>query len=267
MGVDPNLSEQEFTKQAYQKYLKAYLRCVKGVDDNVGRLLAWLEASGNDKNTIVIYTSDQGMMLGEHDYIDKRWIFDESIQMPFIVRSPKAKAKANGLQSDMIINNTDFAPLILDLAGIPVPSFMQGYSFADALDGIAIPNWRTATYYRYWTHRAYHDVPAHLGIRSKEFKLVLYYGENFMTEPSPYYDKKWLHKKGKANNSISTPVAWELYDLTKDPQELNNVYGKEEYKDIANKLKEELRIQRKRYNETDTNFPHLAKIIEDNWHN
>ncbi|ABG39323.1 sulfatase [Paraglaciecola sp. T6c] len=263
LGVDPNLSEEEFTRQAYQKYLKAYLRCVKGVDDNVARLIQTLRDTGQYKNTIIIYTSDQGMMLGEHDLQDKRWIFDESIRMPLIVKHPDASE--TGIQSDLLINNTDFAPFILDLANISTPKYMHGKSFKTALFSQPPEQWRTASYYRYWTHRAYHDVPAHFGVRSKEYKLVFYYGTNHMDSPYPFYDKAWLNKTGRSNNTIDTPVAWELYDLKNDPSEQNNVYYDPRYSSVIASLKSELQEQRAMYGETDAKYPHIQRIIDRHW--
>ncbi len=264
MGVDPNLDEPAFTKASYQVFLKAYLRCVKGVDDNIARLLDTLKELGLYENTIVIYTSDQGMMLGEHDLQDKRWIHDPSIQMPFIVHHPDLVSP--GRQSNLLINNTDFAPFILDLANIETPDFMHGRSFKAEVENKELKDWRTATYYRYWTHRAYHDVPAHFGVRTTQYKLVFYYGTNHMLEPFPFYDKKWLNKTGKANNAINTPVAWEFYDLQSDPDELDNRYHDLKYKDIIDDLKQEILRQRALYNETDKRYPHIQKIIDKHWH-
>jgi len=263
LGVAPNLNEEEFTRQAYQKYLKAYLRCVKGVDDNVARLIQTLKDAGQYENTIIIYTSDQGMMLGEHDLQDKRWIYDESIRMPFIVKHPDAVAA--GVKSDLLINNTDFAPFILDLANINAPEYMHGKSFKSALFGQPPEQWRTASYYRYWTHRAYHDVPAHFGVRSKDYKLVFYYGTNHMDTPYPFYDKAWIAKTGHANNAIDTPVAWEFYDLKNDPKEQNNVYQDSRYASVISALKSELLKQRAKYGETDKKYPRIQKIIDQHW--
>jgi len=263
LGVDPALPEKEFTRKSYQKYLKAYLRCVKGVDDNFARLIQALKDNGEYNSTIIIYTSDQGMMLGEHDFQDKRWMYEESIKMPFLIRDPRMSESDK--QNNMIINNTDFAPLILDLVGIDVPTFMHGRSFASALNGIQPKNWRTASYYRYWTHRAYHDVPAHLGVRSKDYKLIFYYGANYKTEPRPFYDRKWVARTGLNNNAINTPAAWELYDLRNDPSEQNNVYSDARYAQVVDDLKAEMKRQRAQYNETDVNYPHLQKIIDTHW--
>jgi len=130
---DPKLS----THLAYQKYLKDYLRCVKGVDDNLGKLFDYLKKEGLWENTVIIYTGDQGMMLGEHDYIDKRWMYDESMRMPFIV----------------------YAPTMIELAGGSTPNYMQGKSFINTLRGKQEKDWRKATYYRYWMHIIHHYVP------------------------------------------------------------------------------------------------------------
>ena len=132
MNIDPKIPDPEYKKLAYQEYLKRYLRCVKGVDDNVKRLFDYLEKEDLMDNTIIIYTGDQGFMLGEHDYIDKRWMYEESMRMPFLVRYPKT-IKA-GTRTNAIINNTDFAPTIIDLAGGKTPEYMQGSSFKEVLE-------------------------------------------------------------------------------------------------------------------------------------
>ena len=134
------------THLAYQKYLKDYLRCVKGVDDNLGRLFDYLKKNGLWENTVIIYTGDQGMMLGEHDLIDKRWMYDEAMRMPFIVHYPKMIK--DGSRTDLLINNTDYAPTMIELAGGKTPDYMQGRSFINTLKGKEETNWRTSTYYR-----------------------------------------------------------------------------------------------------------------------
>ncbi|MBT3274838.1 MAG: sulfatase, partial [Spirochaetales bacterium] len=200
LGVDEDLPEPEHGKLAYQIYLKRYLRCVKGIDDNIQRLIDFLEATGELENTIIIYTSDQGFLLGEHDLIDKRWMYEESLRMPFIVCSPGMPKSES--TNDWLINNTDFAPTILELAGAhETPEYMQGLSFAGALKGEAKPDdWRRVTYYRYWMHMA-HDlrVPAHFGIRDDRYKLIFFYGCN---------------PDGEGER---TPAAWEFYDCGHDP--------------------------------------------------
>ena len=263
MGVSQDLDDTAYTKESYQRYLKAYLRCVKGVDDNIARVITELKKMGEWDNTVIIYTADQGFMLGEHDFIDKRWMYDESMRMPFIVRYP-GKEKAPG-KSDLLINNTDFAPFIIDIAGGKIPAQMQGKSFASVLDGKTPKNWRTATYYRYWMHRAHHDVPAHFGIRDERYKLILFYGVHYEENAPEFYDRKFVQGGGENRVAVSTPAAWELYDLKNDPNELNNVYGDKKYADVVVKLKKELIRQRKLYNETDKNYPHIDKVVKAAW--
>ena len=246
LRVDPNLPEPEHGKLAYQKYLKRYLRCVKGVDDNVKRLVDYLKNTGELDNTIIMYTGDQGFFLGEHDFIDKRWMYEESMRMPFIVHYPKmVKAEST---NGWLINNTDFAPTILDLAGVATPNYMQGRSFAPALKGEKKPgDWRKVTYYRYWMHMASSlRVPAHFGIRSERYKLIFFYGCNV---------------RGQGN----TPAAWEFYDLETDPHEMKNEYSNPEYRKIIADMKVELKKTRKELGETDEQYPAIQKIIDANW--
>jgi N-acetylglucosamine-6-sulfatase len=249
MFVDPDLSDREYTRTAYQRYLKKYLRCVRGVDDNVGRLLAHLKQTGELDNTVIIYTSDQGFMLGEHDYIDKRWMYDESMRMPFLVRYP-GFVKA-GSRSDALINNTDFAPTILDLTGSNPPSAMQGRTFVPVLRGAEPAGWRTATYYRYWMHMAHHDNPAHYGIRSKTHKLIFFYGLPL-----------------DAAGALKTPTrpGWELYDLRKDPMETTNLYGRPEYAAITESLKSELLKIKQEIGDTDERYPEFMELRRKHFH-
>lgn len=234
MFVDPKLPDAEYQRVAYQRYLKKYLRCVRGVDDNVARLLAYLKQSGELDNTVVVYTSDQGFMLGEHDYIDKRWMYEESLRVPFLVRYPGA-VKA-GTKVDAIINNTDFAPTLLDFAGVKTPESMQGRSFKSMLEGEPTPtDWRTATYYRYWMHMTHHDNPAHLGIRTKDYKLIYFYGDPLDAEGA-------LKRK--------TPPHWELYDLKADPHEMANRINDPNYADVVKTLKAELVAVQKQVGDT-----------------
>jgi len=243
LGIDPGLKEPEYTKAVYQKYLKRYLRCVKGVDDNVKRLIDFLREAGELDNTVIIYTGDQGFFLGEHDLMDKRWIYEESMRMPFIVHYPKV-VKA-GSTNDWLINNTDFAPTILAIAGLDAPDQMQGRTFASALRGDSRPaDWRTATYYRYWMHMAHNlRVPAHFGIRTERYKLIFFYG------CTPTGGQK-------------TPAAWELYDLQTDPSEMQNQYANPEYAEVVTSLKRQLWKTRSALNETDRNYPQVQAIID-----
>lgn len=267
MEVDQSLSDSEYTHQSYQRYLKRYLRTVKGVDDNLKRLLDHLKAIGEYDNTVIIYTGDQGMMLGEHDLIDKRWMYEPSLRMPFIVRHPQ---KANAPKvNDAIINNTDFAPMMLELAGVETPDYMHGMSFAKVFDNEPLENWRSATYYRYWMHRAHHDVPSHFGVRSKEHKLIFFYGEHYDNAPQQsdvnYAGRNWSRKDGVVPSKTATPAGWEFYDLGNDPEEVNNRYNDPQYKEVIAKLKAEMRKQRQAYGETDVSYPHIQKIIDKHW--
>ncbi|MGC6424882.1 MAG: sulfatase [Lentimonas sp.] len=260
---DDSLSFKEKKSQSYQTYLKDYLRCVKGVDDNLGRLFDYLKAEGLWDNTVIIYTGDQGFMLGAHDLIDKRWMYEESMQMPFIVRHPYSSAK--GERSDLLINNTDFAPTMIQLAGGIVPEYMQGRSFQNTLLGLSEKNWRTATYYRYWMHMIHHWVPAHFGIRTDDYKLIFYYGKNHRDE-SEWRDFYWGAETSEYNGYLGeTPVAWEFYDLKNDPQEMRNQYDNPEFAGVVKELKKQLFEEREALGETDENFPELQKIIEANW--
>ncbi|MEO0795173.1 MAG: sulfatase [Verrucomicrobiota bacterium] len=253
------LSDKERTHLTYQLYLKKYLRCVKGIDDNLQRLLNYLQQNDLMDNTVIIYTSDQGMCLGEHDFIDKRWMYEESIHMPLIIHYPPM-VKA-GARNDWLINNTDFAPTLLELAGVGRPDYMQGHSVVGALKGQPEPeDWRTSTYYRYWMHMAHHYIPAHFGIRTKRYKLIFYYGSDF----KDVHNKKVVAQYGGNRFGLDTPVAWEFYDLERDPAENHNRYDDPEYKDVIASLKRELAAQREQIGDTDDEFPRILTIVESN---
>ena len=255
--------ERVYASKTYQDYLKKYLRCVKGVDDNIKRLLDYLEEKDLLDNTIIVYTGDQGFMLGEHDYIDKRWMYDESMRMPFFVRYPE-KIKP-GTRTDAIINNTDFAPTLIALAGGTPPDYMQGKSFKTILEtGEEPEDWQQATYYRYWMHLAHkHQNPAHFGIRTKSYKLIFYYGRYWVDTDNP--DATWNKESWGNDFANHTPPAWEFYDLEKDPKEMNNAYSDPAYGEIIKELKDQLLKLREDLNETDDNYPHIQQVIEANW--
>jgi len=247
LGIDRRLDEPQYGKAVYQAYLKRYLRCVKGVDDNVKRLIDTLKETGELDRTIIMYTGDQGFFLGEHDFMDKRWMYEEAFRMPFIVHYPDGikGGSANG----WLINNTDFAPTLLELAGVErTPARMQGRSFAKALMGKPQPDdWRTVTYYRYWMHMAHGlRVPAHFGIRSERYKLIFFYGCN---------------TRGEGR----TPIAWEFYDLQTDSHEMRNRYANPEYRKIIEAMKVELRKTRQDLNETDEKYPEIKAIVDAHW--
>lgn len=260
MEIDQELPDPEYTHLAYQEYLKRYLRCVKGIDDNLKRIFDYLEQEGLMDNTIIIYTSDQGFMLGEHDYIDKRWMYEESMRMPFLARFPKMIKP--GTRTNAIINNTDFAPTIIELAGGMVPEYMQGRSFKKILETSKEPEgWQQCTYYRYWMHMAHrHANPAHFGIRTKDYKLIFFYGRFYKEFPGS------ASIEGSGNRyNFNTPPGWEFYDLKNDPFEMDNRYDDPYYSDIIADLKNQLSILRKQLNEEDENYPQIQAIINKHW--
>ena len=211
-------------KWAYQLYIKDYLRCIQSVDDNVGRVLDYLDANGLASNTIVIYTSDQGFYLGDHGWFDKRLMYEEALRMPFVMRYPGV-IKAGSINRDMILN-IDFAPMFLDYAGVKPPESMQGHSFRANVEGHTPGNWRKAMYYRYWMHNDNdHHVPGHYGIRTDRWKLIYFYGKD-------------LGMNG-AHPPDSAPE-WELYDLKNDPREMTNLYTKPKYAAVVRELKAQL---------------------------
>lgn len=248
MFVDPKLPADEYQRVAYQRYLKKYLRSVKGLDDNIGRLLAHLAQSGELDNTVILYTSDQGFMLGEHDYIDKRWMYDESLRVPFIARYPRTIKP--GTTSDAIVNNVDFAETLLDFAGVPIPTTMQGRSARPVLEGRVPADWPASTYYRYWMHMAHHENPAHYGVRTKDYKLIFFYG---------------LPLDAAGGQKTPTTPGWELYDLRKDPEEVKNVYRDAAYAKIVTELKAELLRLKSKFGDGDEKFPELMAVRERAW--
>ncbi len=233
------------TKAAYQKMLKDYLRTVKGIDDSVGELLNYLEQEGILDDTVVIYTSDQGMFLGEHDYIDKRWIYDEALRMPFLVRYPK-EIKSGSVINELV-SNIDFAPTLLEYAGLSKTIEMQGDSFRGIANGNPPENWPNRLYYRYWMHMTHHDNPAHYGIRTLDYKLIFFYG---------------LPLDAKDAMPDPTPAAWEFYDLRNDPYELKNVYGDPEYKEIIERMKQQLFEMKKEIGDEDDKYPELLERLK-----
>ena len=239
------LSERETTRLAYQAYLRKYLRCVKGVDDNLERLFDYLKAEGLYDNTVIIYTGDQGFWLGENDYQDKRWAYDPSMRMPFIVRYPKT-IKA-GTRSDAIVENVDYPALMLDFASIPAPGSMQGRSFKSICEtGREPKGWKQAAYYRYWMHMAHHDNPGVLAIRNKTHKLIYYYGCNY-------------------DGGYRTPPGWELYDLKKDSPEINNVYDDPAYAPVRDRLKKQLAALREKVGDDGSHYPAAEKVLQEFW--
>ena len=245
-NYDPvDYTDEQNTRFAYNAYLKKFLRCVKGIDDNLGRLFKHLEETGQIDNTVIIYTGDQGFMLGEHDYQDKRWMYEESMRMPFLVRYPKT-VKA-GQRFDTIIENVDYAPTMLDFANAKIPKTVQGRSFKSLLEtGKEAEDWKKAAYYRYWMHMAHHDNPAHLGMRTKRYKLIYFYGCNYQ-------------------GGYQTPAGWELYDMKEDPHETKNLYHNPKYAKLASSLNNWLAKVRLRVGDDGSHYPDCEKIVQEFW--
>ena len=217
------LSGETRTRWNYQCFLKNYLRCAHAIDENVGRLLNYLDQAELVHNTIVIYTSDHGFFLGDHGWYDKRFMYEASIRVPLLVRYP-AEIPAHGV-SEKIALNVDLAPTLLDYADLPISENIQGESLCSLLDGSECQHWRTSMYYRYWMHLAHFNVPAHYGIRTERHKLIHYYGQS-------------LGATGAIDQP--TPTEWELFDLETDPQEMNNLYSDPNCAKTVNQLKDKL---------------------------
>jgi arylsulfatase A-like enzyme len=217
----PTMTTEEKMRWKYQRYMQDYLGTIASVDDNVGRVLDYLDASGLDENTMVIYTSDQGFYLGEHGWFDKRFIYDESFKTPLMIRWPNKITP--GITNDEMVQNLDFAQTFLDAAGIKSPEDMQGESLMPLLKGESEKWTRNAVYYHYYEYPAVHMVKRHYGIVTKEFKLAHF-----------YYDVD----------------EWELYDRHKDPLEMNNVYADPDYADTVEQLKIKLSALRTKYKDS-----------------
>jgi arylsulfatase A-like enzyme len=240
--------DMSLQKIAYQRIVGRYLKCVAAINDSVGRLLAWLDEQGLAENTIVIYTSDQGHFIGEHTYMGKGFMYEESLRVPFVIRYPK-EIKAGTVSEDIIIN-TDIAATLLDYADLARPADIQGNSFRGNLSGRVPAAQRSSMYYRYWMHLTEGNVPAHYGIRTNRYKLIFYYGLGLDAEGA--LDKP-------------TEPEWELFDLEKDPAEMNNVYNDPTYAKIVSKLKAGLLSLKKQLGDTDEKYPELMKVRKKYW--
>ncbi|WP_215222655.1 sulfatase family protein [Echinicola shivajiensis] len=231
-GEKQGLNEKEAEEVGiwkFNRYIKDYLRTIQSVDDGVGELLDYLEAEGLDENTIVVYTSDQGFYLGEHGWFDKRFMYEQSFRTPLLVKYPK-EIKA-GTKVDRLVQNLDFAPTFLDYAGLEIPKEMQGESFRGLVQGNE-GNWRDAIYYTYYEYPSVHMVKRHYGVATERYKLMHF-----------YYDID----------------EWELYDLEKDPQELNNLYNDPSYSDVQEMMHEKLADLRVQYGDSDANDERFLK--------
>lgn len=213
-------TKQELAEFKFQRYMHRYLRTIQSIDENVGRMLDFLEAEGLADNTVIVYTSDQGFFLGEHGWFDKRFMYEESFQMPFLIRYPKA-IPPGSICNDLICN-VDFAPTFLDLAGLRTPTYMQGVSFKPLLLGQTPSSWQQVAFHRYWMHRdVIHEAYAHYGVRNQRYKLIYWYNEDFgLPGTQPGGEEK----------------EWELFDCEEDPLELFNVYNDSKYADVVKRM-------------------------------
>ena len=218
----PKMNDIEKMKWKYQRYMQDYLATISSVDDNVGRVLDYLEETGLDKNTIVVYTSDQGFYLGEHGWFDKRFIYDQSFKTPLLIKWPNVIKP--GITNDELVQNLDYAQTFLEAAMIDIPDDMQGESLIPLLKGNSQEWTRDAVYYHYYEYPSVHMAKRHYGIVNKDFKLVHF-----------YFDVD----------------EWELYDRLNDPNEMNNVYYDPNYKDVVEALTSELSDLRKKYKDSD----------------
>ena len=222
-----HLGGKDLALWKYQRYMKDYLRCVQTVDDNVGRLMEYLKANGLDKNTIIIYTSDQGFYLGEHGWFDKRFMYEESFRTPLIISWPGVTKKS---VTNSMVQNLDFAETILDMAGLPIPSDMQGKSIVPVLNGKQKGDLHDALYYHFYENLE-HKVAKHIGVRTGRYKLIYFY-EN---------------------------KEWELFDLEKDKKEMNNVYGQPAYKMVQDMMIKKLKELKEQYKDPEPNIESFNK--------
>jgi len=206
----------------YQWYMRDYLACIAGVDENVGLLLAYLEESGLAKNTLVMYAADQGFYLGEHGWFDKRFMYEESFRTPLVAKWPGV-IKPGSVNTDLV-QNIDFAETFLDVAGVALPADMQGKSIVPLLKGKTPTDWRKSLYYHYYEYPAVHSVRRHEGVATSRYKLIRYYGRD-----------------------VPNGEEWELFDLKSDPKEMQSQFANPEYQGKVAELKKELLRLRDQY--------------------
>ncbi len=212
---EAGMAGQDLLRWKYQRYIKDYLRCVASIDDNLGRVLDYLDQAGLAAETVVVYSSDQGFFLGEHGWFDKRWMYEESLRTPLIVRWPGAVEP--GSSNSSLVSNLDFAETFLELAGVQIPAGMQGHSLVPLLLGRATPDWRASFYYHYYESMLAHSVPEHYGVATDRYKLIHY----------------------------PETLEWELFDRQLDPSELGSLYDSPDHQEVQNKLSKELANLRK----------------------
>jgi arylsulfatase A-like enzyme len=213
---------REGVQWRYQRYMKDYLGCIASLDENIGRVLDYLEANGLAENTVVMYSSDQGFYMGEHGWFDKRFMYEESFRTPLVARWP-GQVKPGSVNNDLV-QNIDFAETFLDLAGASIPDDMQGKSLVPLLKGKTPNDWRTSLYYHYYEYPGIHSVRRHEGVAGLRYKLIRFYGTD-----------------------VPDGEEWEFYDLENDPSEMMNLYGNPEYASTIKELKKELDLLKAHY--------------------
>lgn len=220
--LDQGMSDKELTSWKYQRYMRDYLSTIRAVDESVATVLDYLDKNGLAENTIVIYSSDQGFYLGEHGWYDKRWMYEQSLKMPFLIRWPGVIKP--GSRSKTMIQNIDYAPTFLELAGAEIPKAIQGKSLVPVFkkSGEKPAGWRDSIYYAYWENPGIHNVPRHDGVRNQRYKI--------------FY--------------LPQSKEWQLYDLEKDPKEMNSVHDEPDYADVLAEMKELYLEKRKQYKST-----------------
>ncbi len=231
-----SMSGKELISWKYQQYMRDYLATVHAVDENVGRLMKYLETIGELDNTIIVYTSDQGFFLGEHGWFDKRFMYEECQRTPLLIRYPK-KIKGN-TTSQALCMNIDFAPTFLDLAGLKVPDEIQGRSLVPILNGGGKTpgDWRKAVYYHYYEYPSWHSVKRHYGLRTERYKLIHFY------------------------NDVDE---WELFDMAEDSLELDNLYGRPGYEKLQGQLKKQLKDLQVEYGDLDPDEKHSKSFVKE----
>lgn len=216
-----NLKGKELANWKFQRYMRDYMKVVKSLDDNVGRVLDYLDEHGLSENTLVVYTSDQGFYMGEHGWFDKRFMYEESMRTPLVMRLPKGYNRRGDIPE--MVQNIDYAPTFLEIAGVEIPEDIHGVSLLPLIKGEKTPNWRTSLYYHFYEYPAEHKVKRHYGVRSERYKLIHFY------------------------NDIDV---WELFDLQEDPSEMHNIYGKPGMEKVTEQMKKELVKLQEEYQDT-----------------
>lgn len=251
--LSKNLTGKELVEWKYQNYIRDYMAVIASVDESVGRLLTYLDEHHLTDNTIIVYTSDQGFYMGEHGWFDKRFMYEESFHTPLIISYPKhiqPKSECN-----QMVQNIDFAPTFLDLAGLKKPAYMPGTSLQPLFAGQPVKKWRKSLYYHYYDYPNYHLVRKHDGVRTERYKLIHFYGkggERAVPENKyqcqPGTSENWCFEYLKSINYITDDADidyYELYDIQVDPNELHNLYGKPGMQKVEKEMKKLLAIYRR----------------------